>query len=152
MRRTARLAEQLGLPLVTLVDTSGAELSVQAELDGLALEIARTLETLVALRTPVLAVLLGQGSGGGALALLPADTVLAAASGWLAPCRRRAPRRSCTGTAGTPRSWPAPRASGRPTWSRRAWWTGYCRRATTRAPAPASPTGSPTPSVRASPT
>ncbi|MGW2397777.1 carboxyl transferase domain-containing protein [Kitasatospora sp. NPDC001664] len=85
VRRTARLAEQLGLPLVTLVDTSGAELSVQAELDGLALEIARTLETLVALRTPVLAVLLGQGSGGGALALLPADTVLAATSGWLAP-------------------------------------------------------------------
>ncbi|MFI5531573.1 carboxyl transferase domain-containing protein [Kitasatospora sp. NPDC051853] len=85
VRRTARLAEQLGLPLVTLVDTSGAELSVQAELDGLALEIARTLETLVALRTPVLAVLLGQGSGGGALALLPADTVLAAGNGWLAP-------------------------------------------------------------------
>ncbi|MFJ8044520.1 carboxyl transferase domain-containing protein [Kitasatospora sp. NPDC096147] len=85
VRRTARTAEQLGLPLVTLVDTSGAELSVRAELDGLALEIARTLETLVALRSPVLAVLLGQGSGGGALALLPADTVLAASSGWLAP-------------------------------------------------------------------
>lgn len=85
VRRTARVAEQLGLPLVTLVDTAGAELSAQAELDGLAVEIARCLSTLVALRTPVLSVLLGQGSGGGALALLPADLVLAAEHGWLAP-------------------------------------------------------------------
>lgn len=78
VRRTARFAEQLGLPLVTVVDTAGAELSVQAELDGVAVEIAHCLTTLLSLRTPVLAVLLGQGSGGGALALLPADRVLAA--------------------------------------------------------------------------
>ncbi|MCG6498137.1 hypothetical protein MCM47_28355 [Kitasatospora sp. A2-31] len=85
VRRTARLAEQLGLPLVTVVDTAGAELSARAELDGVAIEIAHCLTTLLALRTPVLAVLLGQGSGGGALALLPADRVLAAEHSWLAP-------------------------------------------------------------------
>ncbi|MFI6444760.1 carboxyl transferase domain-containing protein [Kitasatospora sp. NPDC050543] len=85
VRRTARLAEQLGLPLLTVVDTAGAELSAQAELDGVAVEIAHCLTTLLALRTPVLAVLLGQGSGGGALALLPADRVLAAGHAWLAP-------------------------------------------------------------------
>ncbi|MCX4756357.1 carboxyl transferase domain-containing protein [Kitasatospora purpeofusca] len=85
VRRTARFAEQLGLPLVTVVDTAGAELSVQAELDGVAVEIAHCLTTLLSLRTPVLAVLLGQGSGGGALALLPADRVLAAGNAWLAP-------------------------------------------------------------------
>ncbi|MGW4893545.1 carboxyl transferase domain-containing protein, partial [Kitasatospora sp. NPDC004240] len=85
VRRTARLAEQLGLPLVTVVDTAGAELSAQAELDGVAVEIAHCLATLLALRTPVLAVLLGQGSGGGALALLPADRVVAAENAWLAP-------------------------------------------------------------------
>ncbi|MFF4926387.1 carboxyl transferase domain-containing protein [Kitasatospora sp. NPDC001261] len=85
VRRTARLAEQLGLPLVTVVDTAGAELSAQAELDGIAVEIAHCLTTLLALRTPVLAVLLGQGSGGGALALLPADQVIAAEHAWLAP-------------------------------------------------------------------
>ncbi|MFJ2781424.1 MULTISPECIES: carboxyl transferase domain-containing protein [unclassified Kitasatospora] len=85
VRRTARLAEELGLPLVTVVDTAGAELSAQAELDGVAIEIAHSLTTLLALRTPVLAVLLGQGSGGGALALLPADRVLAAEHAWLAP-------------------------------------------------------------------
>ncbi|MER6303836.1 carboxyl transferase domain-containing protein [Kitasatospora sp. NPDC001539] len=85
VRRTARLAEQLGLPLLTVVDTAGAELSAQAERDGIAVEIAHCLTTLLALRTPVLAVLLGQGSGGGALALLPADRVLAAGHAWLAP-------------------------------------------------------------------
>ncbi|MFB6893988.1 carboxyl transferase domain-containing protein [Kitasatospora sp. NPDC056327] len=85
VRRTARFAEQLGLPLVTVVDTAGAELSVQAELEGIAVEIAHCLTTLLSLRTPVLAVLLGQGSGGGALALLPADRVLAASNAWLAP-------------------------------------------------------------------
>ncbi len=85
VRRTARFAEQLGLPLVTVVDTAGAELSVQAELDGVAVEIAHCLTTLLSLRTPVLAVLLGQGSGGGALALLPADHVIAAGNAWLAP-------------------------------------------------------------------
>ncbi|MFJ9948727.1 carboxyl transferase domain-containing protein [Kitasatospora sp. NPDC091207] len=85
VRRSARLAEQLGLPLVTVVDTAGAELSAAAELDGVAVEIAHCLTTLLALRTPMLAVLLGQGSGGGALALLPADRVLAAGHAWLAP-------------------------------------------------------------------
>ncbi|WP_369182436.1 carboxyl transferase domain-containing protein [Streptomyces sp. Y1] len=85
VRRTARLAEQLGLPLVTVVDTAGAELSADAERDGIAVEIAYCLTTLLALRTPVLAVLLGQGSGGGALALLPADRVIAAGHAWLAP-------------------------------------------------------------------
>ncbi|RKE22648.1 carboxyl transferase domain-containing protein [Streptomyces sp. TLI_171] len=85
VRRQAELAEELGLPLLTVVDTSGAELSVEAELDGVALEIAHCLTTLVGLRTPVLAVLLGQGSGGGALALLPADRVIAAEHAWLAP-------------------------------------------------------------------
>ncbi|MFF4342534.1 carboxyl transferase domain-containing protein [Kitasatospora sp. NPDC001540] len=85
VRRQAQIAEELGLPLLTVVDTTGAELSVEAELDGVALEIAHCLTTLVGLRTPVLAVLLGQGSGGGALALLPADRVLAAQHAWLAP-------------------------------------------------------------------
>ncbi|MFG2907198.1 carboxyl transferase domain-containing protein [Kitasatospora sp. NPDC048286] len=85
VRRTAHLAEQLGLPLVTVVDTAGAELSAEAELEGIAVEIAHCLTTLLALRTPVLAVLLGQGSGGGALALLPADRVIAAEHAWLAP-------------------------------------------------------------------
>ncbi|WP_337062117.1 carboxyl transferase domain-containing protein [Kineococcus sp. G2] len=84
-RRGMRLAEQLGLPLVTVVDTAGAELSAAAEEQGLAGEIARCLADLVGLRTRTVSVLLGSGAGGGALALLPADRVLAARTSWLAP-------------------------------------------------------------------
>ncbi|MCM6773061.1 acetyl-CoA carboxyl transferase [Nocardia sp. CDC159] len=84
-RRSMHLAAELGLPLVLIIDTAGAALSREAEERGLAPEIARCLADLVMLDTPTISVLLGQGSGGGALALLPADRVLAAANGWLAP-------------------------------------------------------------------
>ncbi|NEW36920.1 acetyl-CoA carboxyl transferase, partial [Nocardia cyriacigeorgica] len=59
--------------------------SKEAEERGLAPEIARCISDLVTLDTPTVSVLLGQGTGGGALALLPADRVLAATHGWLAP-------------------------------------------------------------------
>ncbi|HEY0578524.1 MAG TPA: carboxyl transferase domain-containing protein [Pseudonocardia sp.] len=84
-RRGMRLAAEFGLPLVTVIDTPGAALSVSAEQGGLAGEIARSLADLVALTVPTVSVLLGQGTGGAALALLPADRVLAARHAWLAP-------------------------------------------------------------------
>jgi acetyl-CoA carboxylase beta subunit/acetyl-CoA carboxylase alpha subunit len=84
-RRGMRLAEDLGLPLVTLIDTAGAELSRTAEEGGLAGEIAQCIATMSTLTVPTVSVLLGQGTGGGALALLPATTVLAAGHAWLAP-------------------------------------------------------------------
>lgn len=84
-RRGMRLAGELGLPLVTLIDTAGAELSAAAEEGALAGEIARCVADLLALPVPTLSVLLGQGAGGAALALLPADRVLAAWHGWLGP-------------------------------------------------------------------
>ncbi|MDG3014870.1 carboxyl transferase domain-containing protein [Speluncibacter jeojiensis] len=84
-RRGMKLAEQLRIPLVLVIDTLGAALSKEAEEGGLAHEIARCLAELVTLRTPTVSVLLGQGTGGGALALMPADRVLAAEHGWLAP-------------------------------------------------------------------
>ena len=84
-RRGMRLAADLGLPLLSVIDTPGAALSVEAEEGGLAGEIARCLSDLVSLQAPTLTVLLGQGTGGGALALLPADRVIAAQHGWLSP-------------------------------------------------------------------
>lgn len=84
-RRSMALAEELRLPLVLVIDTVGAALSKEAEERGLAPEIARCISDLVTLDTPTVSVLLGQGTGGGALALLPADRVLAATNGWLAP-------------------------------------------------------------------
>jgi acyl-CoA carboxylase subunit beta len=84
-RRGMRLAAELGVPLVTVIDTPGAELSARAEEDGLAREIAHCLVELTQVSVPTVSVLLGQGGGGPALALLPADRVIAARHGWLAP-------------------------------------------------------------------
>jgi len=84
-RRGMALARELRLPLVLVIDTAGAALSKEAEERGLAPEIARCIADLVTLDTPTVSVLLGQGTGGGALALLPADRVLAATHAWLAP-------------------------------------------------------------------
>lgn len=84
-RRGMRLARELRLPLVTVIDTPGAALSKEAEEGGMAGEIARSLAELVMLQAPTVAVLLGQGTGGGALALVPADRVVAAMHGWLSP-------------------------------------------------------------------
>jgi acyl-CoA carboxylase subunit beta len=84
-RRGMALAAGLRLPLVLVIDTAGPALSAEAEQGGLAGEIARCLADLVTLATPTLSVLLGQGSGGPALAMVPADRVLAALHGWLAP-------------------------------------------------------------------
>jgi acetyl-CoA carboxylase carboxyl transferase beta subunit len=84
-RRGMKLAEELRLPLLTVIDTAGAALSQEAEEGGLAGEIARSLHELIGLAAPSVSVLLGQGSGGGALALLPADRTIAAQHSWLSP-------------------------------------------------------------------
>jgi acetyl-CoA carboxylase carboxyl transferase subunit beta len=84
-RRGMRLAVELGLPLMTVIDTPGAALSPEAEEGGLAGEIARCLADLVTLRAPILCLMLGEGNGGGALAFLPADRIVAAEHAWLSP-------------------------------------------------------------------
>jgi acyl-CoA carboxylase subunit beta len=84
-RRGMALAAELRLPLVLVIDTAGPALSAEAEEGGLAGQIAQCLAELVMLETPTVSVLLGQGSGGPALAMAPADRVLAALHGWLAP-------------------------------------------------------------------
>ncbi|MFF7334504.1 carboxyl transferase domain-containing protein [Streptomyces sp. NPDC008150] len=84
-RRAMALAGELRLPLVTVIDTAGADLSVEAEQGALSGEIARCVAALATLTVPTVSVLLGQGTGGGALALLPARTVVAAERAWLSP-------------------------------------------------------------------
>ncbi|SDK29366.1 acetyl-CoA carboxylase carboxyl transferase subunit beta [Nocardioides sp. YR527] len=84
-QRGMKLATGLGLPVVTVIDTPGAALSAEAENGGIAGEIARTLGTLVNVETPTLSLMLGEGNGGGALAFLPADRVVAAQHAWLSP-------------------------------------------------------------------
>ena len=74
--RLFRLAEKLGLPIVTLVDTPGAYPGVEAEEHGQAAAIAANVLALTTLAVPVVAVITGEGGSGGALALAVADQVL----------------------------------------------------------------------------
>lgn len=84
-RRAIALAGELGLPVVTVIDTPGMALTAAAEERAAAGEIARCLADLVSAPVPTVSVLLGEGAGGGALALLPGDRVIAAEHAWLSP-------------------------------------------------------------------
>lgn len=84
-RRAMCLAEELQLPLVAIIDTPGAEMSQRAEERGLSGEIARCIATLSTLTVPSVSVLLGQGCGGAAVALLASRAVIATENAWLAP-------------------------------------------------------------------
>lgn len=75
-QRAVGLAGRLGLPVVSFVDTPGADPSPASENDGLAAEIAATFAAMAALPTPSVAVCVGEGGSGGALALAWADRLL----------------------------------------------------------------------------
>jgi acetyl-CoA carboxylase carboxyl transferase subunit alpha len=74
--RLMRLADQFGIPVVTLVDTPGAFPGVEAEERGQAEAIARSTEQCLALRVPMIAVIVGEGGSGGAVAIASANRVL----------------------------------------------------------------------------
>jgi acetyl-CoA carboxylase carboxyl transferase subunit alpha len=69
-------AEKFGLPVITLVDTPGADPTLPSEERGQALAIATNLLEMARLRTPTIAVIIGEGGSGGALAIAVADRVL----------------------------------------------------------------------------
>ena len=84
-RRGMALAAKWGLPFVSVIDTQGGELSAAAESGAMAGEIARCLADLSELSVPSVALMLGGGAGGAALALLAADHVIAVADAWITP-------------------------------------------------------------------
>lgn len=75
-QRLMEMADRLGLPVITLVDTPGAYPGIDAEERGQAEAIAHCLEVLLTLKVPVVSVITGEGGSGGALALAVADRVL----------------------------------------------------------------------------
>lgn len=75
-QRAIALADRLGLPLVTLVDTPGAEPGPASENGGIAAEIAATFAAMDAIAGPTVGVCVGEGGSGGALALAWSDTLL----------------------------------------------------------------------------
>jgi acetyl-CoA carboxylase carboxyl transferase subunit alpha len=74
--RLMEMAGRFGLPVVTLVDTSGAFPGIEAEERGQAEAIARSTEACLALPVPMVAVIVGEGGSGGAVALAAANRVL----------------------------------------------------------------------------
>jgi acetyl-CoA carboxylase carboxyl transferase subunit alpha len=74
--RLMEMAGRFGLPVVTLVDTSGAFPGIEAEERGQAEAIARSTEACLALPTPFVAAIVGEGGSGGAIALASAERVL----------------------------------------------------------------------------
>ena len=74
--RLMRLADQFRIPVVTLVDTPGAFPGVQAEERGQAEAIARSTQECLSLKVPMIAVIVGEGGSGGAVAIATANRVL----------------------------------------------------------------------------
>jgi acetyl-CoA carboxylase carboxyl transferase subunit alpha len=74
--RLVALADRLGLPIVTLIDTPGAYPGAEAEEHGQALAISASIEAFVSARGPVVACVTGEGGSGGALALSVSDRLL----------------------------------------------------------------------------
>ena len=73
--RLMKQAEKFGRPVVTLINTAGAYCGVNAEERGQGEAIARNLFEMAGLKTPIVAVICGEGGSGGALALAVADSV-----------------------------------------------------------------------------
>ena len=74
--RLMKLAEKFGRPVVTFIDTPGAYPGIEAEQRGQAEAIARNLMTMSHLHIPVVAIVIGEGGSGGALALGIADRII----------------------------------------------------------------------------
>jgi len=74
--RLMEMADHFQVPVITLVDTAGAYPGVDAEARGQAEAIARSIETCLDIRVPLVSVIIGEGGSGGAIALATANTVL----------------------------------------------------------------------------
>jgi acetyl-CoA carboxylase carboxyl transferase beta subunit/acetyl-CoA carboxylase carboxyl transferase alpha subunit len=75
--RVMELAERASLPVVTFVDVPGAHPGPESEERGIAEAIARSIGLMTRLRTPIVAVITGEGGSGGALAIAVGDVVIA---------------------------------------------------------------------------
>ena len=75
-QRIFKIAERFSLPVVTLIDTPGAYPGVGAEERGQSEAIAKSLEVMTTLKTPIISIVIGEGGSGGALAIGVCDKLL----------------------------------------------------------------------------
>ncbi len=75
-QRLMDLADRFGLPVITFVDTAGAYPGIGAEERGQAEAIARSIESCLELKVPVISLVIGEGGSGGAIAIAVADRIL----------------------------------------------------------------------------
>ena len=75
-KRFMEIADRFNLPIVTFIDTAGAYPGIGAEERGQAEAIAKSIETSLKVNVPTIAVILGEGGSGGAVALATTDRVL----------------------------------------------------------------------------
>jgi len=74
-QRLMRMADEFGLPIVTLIDTAGAYPGVDAEEHGQSEAIARGIETCLSVGVPLISVIIGEGGSGGAIAIAAGNRV-----------------------------------------------------------------------------
>lgn len=74
-QRLMKMAQQFGLPVITLVDTAGAYPGVGAEERGQSEAIAKSIETCLRTEVPIISIIIGEGGSGGAIAIAVADRV-----------------------------------------------------------------------------
>ena len=75
-QRVMQLAERFSLPVITFIDTPGAYPGVGAEERGQSQAIARSIEIMARLKTPVISIVIGEGGSGGALAIGVCDRLM----------------------------------------------------------------------------
>ncbi len=74
-QRLMQMAEQFQIPIITLVDTAGAYPGLGAEERGQAEAIAKSIETCLNVKVPVISIVIGEGGSGGAIAIAAADRI-----------------------------------------------------------------------------
>ncbi len=80
--RAMKLAEKFSLPVISFVDTAGAYPGIGAEERGQAEAIAKSIQTMISLKVPIIVIIIGEGGSGGALGIGVGDKVLMLENAW----------------------------------------------------------------------
>lgn len=83
--RLFKLAEKFSLPVITFIDTPGADLNIKSEKKGQSIAIANNLEIISSIKTIIISIIIGEGCSGGALAMCISDKLFILKNAYLSP-------------------------------------------------------------------